>query len=178
MLKKDKKSGRYIRTVRIWNPEIWNEGHIDNRGRFRVYAPWCSKKYGGGYVFRSFANWEYNNGAIPKGYDIHHKNKNKLDDSIENLEIIKHNEHAKLHNKITFNKFVCKRCNKQFVLTGKEKHGNRYKNRYCSAKCFENRGRTFNKFICKRCAKVFIKIKSNSYVYKYCSVCRKNGGVK
>lgn len=34
---------------------------------------------------------------IPKGYHIHHKNGNKLDNCILNLQLIKASEHAKLH---------------------------------------------------------------------------------
>lgn len=35
---------------------------------------------------------------IPKGYQIHHKNGNKLDNCILNLQLIKPSEHTRLHN--------------------------------------------------------------------------------
>ena len=41
--------------------------------------------------------WEKHNGEIPAGYDIHHKNGDKLDNRLENLEAMHHNEHAVLH---------------------------------------------------------------------------------
>lgn len=36
-------------------------------------------------------------GEIPEGYDVHHKNHNKLDNRVENLELIEHIEHSKKH---------------------------------------------------------------------------------
>lgn len=164
------KNGRFIRTRREWLPKRWDEGYVDNRGRFRVYAPWCSKKYKGGYVFRSFTNWEYYNGKISKGYDIHHKNRNKLDDRLKNLELMKHGEHTKLHSQ-KFHKFICKTCGKGFIRTGKQTHGFRYENRYCNQKCYETRGRTMRGFVCQKCGNRFLKPKTCSHIYRYCNKC-------
>lgn len=41
--------------------------------------------------------WEFYKGPIPSGYTIHHKNSNKADNRIENLELLSRSEHAKLH---------------------------------------------------------------------------------
>lgn len=41
--------------------------------------------------------WEKYNGVIPKGYHIHHKDKNKFNNNIENLEMLSAREHEKLH---------------------------------------------------------------------------------
>ena len=42
--------------------------------------------------------WEYFNGNIPKGYDLHHINHDKTDNRIENLEIYSKSEHARKFN--------------------------------------------------------------------------------
>jgi hypothetical protein len=39
--------------------------------------------------------WEKHHGEIPKGYDIHHIDWDKCNNSIENLELICHREHAR-----------------------------------------------------------------------------------
>lgn len=41
--------------------------------------------------------WEKNFGEIPKGYEIHHKDKNKLNWSIDNLELIEIEKHHRKH---------------------------------------------------------------------------------
>ena len=53
--------------------------------------------------------WEQLNGKIPDGYHIHHKDENKLNNSIDNLECISASEHAKLHH--TGNKYNCGKKN-------------------------------------------------------------------
>jgi hypothetical protein len=76
------------------NHKTWNEG----KGKI-----WIDEK---GYAKKSVNNkhirlhrliWEQYNCKIPEGYDIHHINGNKLDNRIENLQMIRHNEHTRLH---------------------------------------------------------------------------------
>lgn len=42
--------------------------------------------------------WEQAYGEIPKGYQIHHINHNKLDNRLENLEMISNSDHQKQHS--------------------------------------------------------------------------------
>ena len=43
--------------------------------------------------------WEYYNGEIPKGYHIHHIDRDKSNNDISNLQLIAESEHCKLHSK-------------------------------------------------------------------------------
>lgn len=43
--------------------------------------------------------WEDNKGKIPPWYSIHHKDGNKLNNNIENLELLRFEEHIKEHRK-------------------------------------------------------------------------------
>ena len=41
--------------------------------------------------------WEKFNGKIPKGFQVHHKDKNRSNWQIENLELVNNSEHHKFH---------------------------------------------------------------------------------
>lgn len=43
--------------------------------------------------------WEFYNGEIPEGYQIHHKDKDKSNNDISNLEAVPFSAHAKMHSK-------------------------------------------------------------------------------
>lgn len=43
--------------------------------------------------------WKFYNGEIPKGYDIHHKDDNRYNNDISNLECIEKVAHRKLHGR-------------------------------------------------------------------------------
>lgn len=42
--------------------------------------------------------WEFYNGEIPEGYDIHHKDGNRANNDITNLEMLERSEHKKYHS--------------------------------------------------------------------------------
>lgn len=42
--------------------------------------------------------WEFYNGKIPNGYDIHHLNNKKYDNRIENLECLSKSEHTRKYS--------------------------------------------------------------------------------
>lgn len=51
-----------------------------------------------GYVVLEHRHiWEKHFGKIPEDYFIHHKNGNKRDNRIENLELVIRKEHGKVH---------------------------------------------------------------------------------
>lgn len=43
--------------------------------------------------------WEFYNCEIPKGYEIHHKDHDKSNNNIENLQLLKKSRHSKLHGR-------------------------------------------------------------------------------
>lgn len=43
------------------------------------------------------AVWEYHNGAIPSGYEVHHADGDRANNDIENLRLLTEAEHGRLH---------------------------------------------------------------------------------
>ena len=78
---------------------------------------------------------------LDKKLHIHHKNGNKLDDRICNLEILEIGKHTKLHSTLNdipiFRKCIV--CNLDFSLTiqqrSDERNNNKPKRKFCSTKC-------------------------------------------
>lgn len=56
--------------------------------------------YGATTGARSFLHrdvWEHHHGLIPPGYDIHHRDGDKTNNALENLELLTKADHARLH---------------------------------------------------------------------------------
>jgi len=70
----------------------WKGGRtLDSKGYVLIWIE------GRGYVKEHRYVWEKHFGKIPKGYIIHHKNENKEDNRIENLECITKKVHDKMN---------------------------------------------------------------------------------
>ncbi len=67
--------------------------------------------------------WELHNGEIPEGLQIHHRDENKLNNDISNLELVNPTEHKRIHSNATERidgwYKVCGKC-------GQEKHEGDY----------------------------------------------------
>ena len=83
-------------------------------------AKYTGKKYRGLYIYEHhLVWWENTKIVVPSGYQVHHKNHDTKDNRFENLEMVHHKTHAKIHhgNKpkgITL--LICSWCNKPFSL--------------------------------------------------------------
>lgn len=67
---------------------------IGKRGYNEIYIPGMGWKKYHQYI------WEHEYGKIPDGFVLHHINFNKLDNRLENLQLLPKREHLKLHDKI------------------------------------------------------------------------------
>ena len=57
-----------------------------------------------GWVHRKVASIVY--GKIPKGYEVHHKNREKLDNNPDNLQVLSKEEHRKIHANESLNRII------------------------------------------------------------------------
>ncbi len=135
------RKGQYIRQLPVWTPENWNAARLHKKGRFRVYRPDYPKAFKDGMAVRAHGVWwlHYREPA-PEGMDIHHKNGDRTDDRIANLELIDHYEHSMHHNPkgTTAIEFTCNHCGNIFTLPAwrvrqRQKEG--VSIRFCSTKC-------------------------------------------
>lgn len=137
------------RKIKEWSPNNMNDGFI-NRGRFFVYFP-SHRRAINGYIERAIINYEYyNNNKVLGKFIIHHKNRNRLDDSKENLEKMNNIVHLNLHNPKT-KTAICSYCKKIF-------YNNHQKIKFCCKEHYYLAGR--KEYTCLYCRKKFIGLKS------------------
>jgi predicted DNA-binding protein YlxM (UPF0122 family) len=75
------------------NPQ-WNGGrHITYHGYQHIRMPDHPLADNRGYVKEHRLVWYNAYGEIPKGYHVHHRNGDKLDNRLENLELLSHRKH-------------------------------------------------------------------------------------
>lgn len=68
--------------------------------------------------------WRQFYGEIPKGYAVHHVNFNPNDNRPENLVLLSHSEHAKLHNKLRIENGNAGACKMKKKCLQFDKEGN------------------------------------------------------
>lgn len=67
-------------------------GQITPKGYRRVYDPTTKR-----YRMEHVVVWEAANGPVPPGHQVHHRNEDKLDNRLENLELVDALTHKRLH---------------------------------------------------------------------------------
>jgi len=167
---KRSKNNRFLPVYKTWSLENFNEGYtVKHGGRFWVRLPKHHRANPSGNVLRSIAAYEaYHPGIkVTKEYNIHHKDENRLNDSEENLVMLKHGEHTRLHWKGKSRKgqndhlkngrdLNCEYCGKAFYRAPWETN----KTNFCSRKCFHESKREVR--TCPVCKTSFKIIKSSS----------------
>lgn len=140
--------------------------------------------------------WEYYNGKIPKGYHIHHKDHNKDNNELDNLELLTKQEHIKIHmNEMSEETKQKYRNNLNNIVrpkaiewhksqNGKEWHkeqykislGNREKQKFICEYCgkeYETLNNGTNKFCSKKCASAFRRNLGIDDIERICIKCSK-----
>lgn len=139
-------NGTYKRIRVVWSLDNFNDGYVDNKGRFRVWMPNHPRAYKEGYILRSIVAYEaYFGDSVPENMDVHHIDGDKLNDSKENLMLLLHNKHSTLSNidKTSNIERTCLCCGKIFLIKRwRLKDLNRGK--YCSQRCYRSKVRIYN----------------------------------
>lgn len=92
--------------------------------------------------------------VLDPNLDVHHIDGNKLNNSIDNLQIVTRSEHANIHGKQKQNRVtkVCKNCGRSFKIINCRKD----MAKFCSKKCMDEFSkRDIVKKICPVCEKEF-----------------------
>ena len=114
--------------------------------------------------------WEYYNGAIPKGYVIHHVDFNPLNNDISNLVCITPVEHSKIHYQHNLGAISEKRMQQIRAKNGYTKENWKERRKKSIKTVQEKRG------ICQECGKPFTVTNVHQ---KYCSPnCRKRANTR
>lgn len=128
--------GTFKRIREPWTPDKWDDGYVDNRGRFRVYRPDYPRHYAEGYALRYHVVWWLKTGSVhPSGTALHHKDGVKTNDRFENLELMDHAKHSLEHNPPRPIYRACARCGTLFEIQHRDMK-RRATMKYCSYQCY------------------------------------------
>lgn len=169
-LETDPTTGRFRRKSQPWSPDRFEDGHVNNKGRFIVYRPDYPRAWPGGRALRTHVLWWLQTSeAVPKGYNLHHINGDRLDDRIDNLELVRHGEHSRQHQRARRTPDlwrVCQRCGKEFAVTFP-----RRARKFCSQKCYHSHPKASRKLekSCAYCGTPMLLTGSQARKRKFCS---------
>ena len=115
--------------------------------------------------------WEYYNGEIPKGYHVHHKDHNKDNNELDNLELLTKQEHTQIHIKEMteetrkkYRENFNKNARPKAIEWHKSKEGREWHKKQYDISLGN---RTKQKFICEYCGKEYETL--NNGINKFCS---------
>ena len=100
--------------------------------------------------------WEFHNGPIPTGYDIHHINGDRADNDIENLQMLKEQEHGSLHMSTPARKEKSRHDVKKAIEAAREWHASEAGVAWHSAHAKETWDKTEpTEHTCTNCGKAY-----------------------
>jgi len=118
-------------------------GYTTKKGYHRLTI-WYPETKSSRNVFAHVWIWEQAHGPIPKGYCLHHKNGDKQDNRLENLELVDFATHKRIHGGCELRNGIwwkpCKTCkefkpiNKEYWYLSKEGWPQRGRCRKCHIK--------------------------------------------
>lgn len=108
------------------------------------------------------AVWEHHNGQIPKGYHIHHKDEDRRNNNIENLELVLGNDHLKHHMSKEERKEQSRRSVKKAIESAPAWHHSEEGRVWHSKQSKESwKSREYRTYICTYCGKEY----QTKYIY-------------
>lgn len=117
--------------------------------------------------------WSYYNGEIPKGYEVHHKDLNRYNNDISNLELLEKHEHKKLHGRILTEEQrewrrnnINEKARPKAIEWHKSQEGKEWHKKH--AKTLHQKEIKV-RCICKQCGKEFITVNNKGVTKKFCS---------
>lgn len=118
--------------------------------------------------------WEYYNGKIPSGYEIHHKDCNKDNNSIENLQLLTAAEHDKIHacnmtseRKHQLRENFLKNALPKATEWHKSEKGHEWHKNHYEKYCAEKFHKKYN-YTCAVCKKEFVGEKGSKFCSNAC----------
>jgi len=132
------KRGHHMRGSGHW---IWKGGkYITSKGYYYKLSPTHHFANKEGYVMEHRLVWEeYHNAVLLPWGDIHHKDHNKLNNKIKNLDAMIHGKHTTLTNTKDFSNIRCCYCDNSTHI---KKNGK---------PMWYHDKNDWEKFVCKRC---------------------------
>ena len=179
IMRQQGEDGKFQRTRTPWSLDNFEDGYIDNKGRFRVWLSEHPRAYPSGYILRSIVAYEaYNGVTVPKGMNIHHIDENRTNDSKENLVMMTHAQHTRMTTNqkrpMETKERVCEYCKNVFIFQLSRLNDSTHKGRFCSQECWDGfrKGKNhprYNRVItkCEWCGKRFEHIPSRKL--RFCS---------
>lgn len=121
------------RYVREKSPS-WKSGkRLNHNGYVEVRKPEHHRARGNGYVFEHILVAENKLGReITKDEHVHHINEIKTDNRPENLQVMSHSEHSKIHQRKRTGKYLmCEQCGEKYYVKPSRVNSSKF----CSLEC-------------------------------------------